>query len=169
MPRATASAHGKTFTAALFLLALGAFFRGASLQSSAVPKPVTMGEELIVVGYERSTAIEALRASKPGAEMLELRAGDAPVAFSLPSTWTMREVRGTTIGAIGRSEDGPGYLRWSVPSRSRVSFITDRPESLLIRAQGSGSVLLKFVDIRLDTEEKQEQSILLQTEAAKLW
>ncbi len=167
MARARKStAHGMFFFSALMIAAISIMMRGGN---AAVPTGDAVPEEqAILAGHAGPVSLSVIRGVRSGLEVVEFEP-DAALFLTVPATWTLREVRGAVLENVQSEPGGTGYTRWTLPSGSRFSFLTDKATHLTVHGAGSGTLLLKIRHIDLQNELTRETTQLLKEGKIQLW
>ncbi len=158
--------HGMMFFSALAVAALSVFMHpGAASIRTDTPN---IEEQAVLVRHGQSTSLTIIRGAREGLEVIDF-APDETASITVPSSWTLREVRGTDLATVTSAADGEGYTRYVLPADSRFSFLTDKADHLTVHDAGSGTLLLKVRIIDLMLERIQESSQLLKGSKMRVW
>lgn len=97
----------------------------------------------------------------------EFTADDNWLAVHVPSTWTVREVRGGEMKDItSRSSISENFSRWSIPPKATLSFwVPLQPTRLLIRnATSNQAIRLLFTDANVRTSAVRSENYLIKNQ-----
>jgi len=130
------------------------------------------GSNNIEMGIEHARPlIVALTMSTNGSSgIVDLRHDSSdPIYVSLPSDWTTREVKGS-LDAVKTDPPTFGFTRWTIPSRTSISFSVPHPPASILMHNPSGIPLqVKLTRIDLTTQMTERDVILIKDVSVNLW
>ncbi len=141
--------------------------------ASAGNRMASVVQEPAVIAVEHGTPLKLTltvgEGKMPG--MLDAsHDGTGPVKLSVPSGWTLREVRNAALKDVPADPPSLGFTRWVLPPRAVLSFSLPAPPTGLTVMNPSGiplHVTLTRVDLAKDTAE--EETFLLTEESLRLY
>lgn len=95
---------------------------------------------------------------------------DEDIKISVPSDWTLREVRNASAKDITSDEPTFGFSRWHLPAHSGVSFYAfNGPESILLHNPSGVQMKVNVVYIEIEAETVERDVILVTDSSVKLY
>ena len=86
------------------------------------------------------------------------------VKISIPSEWTLREVRNATVDDIVSDEPTFGFTRWSIPANAGVSFyVPNYPETAMLHNPSGVQMKVNISNIDIEAQTV-ERNVLLVTD-----
>lgn len=96
--------------------------------------------------------------------------GDEIVKISVPSDWTLREVRNASIEDIASDEPTFGFTRWHLPPHSGASFYAfNAPESVMIHNPSGVQMKVNVVHIEIEAETVERDIVLVTDSSVRLY
>ncbi|PIR53762.1 hypothetical protein COU75_04380 [Candidatus Peregrinibacteria bacterium CG10_big_fil_rev_8_21_14_0_10_42_8] len=95
---------------------------------------------------------------------------DEEIKISVPSDWTLREVRNTPAKDITSDEPTFGFSRWHLPAHSGVSFYAfNGPESILLHNPSGVQMKVNLVTVEIEAETVDRNVILVTDSSVTLY
>ena len=153
--------HGKAAAAGLLVLTV---FSLSSLEFARQRGMVT--GPMIDIGIEHTLPIgvNIEIGAMQGAGIIDIELeSEETVYLSVPSSWTLREVRNTSLDAVISQEPTFGFLRWAIPPYAGVSFyVPEAPGSVLFHNPSNTTAKVHIIRVDLDMDTVEEDVILIQ-------
>lgn len=163
------SLHGRMLTGAIFVLIVSTILSNRAPVGSVAGQPTTDADIALTHATPLSLSVIYARGKKPEVIDLSHDAKDH-VSFTLPSTWELREVRKGGLVHLSSTPSGLGFSLWKIPGGVTASFSIPEPLGhLTLHHLGSGSILVKTMQIDLQTEQTRKNSFLLENSQASAW
>ncbi len=158
--------HGLLAFCALILSGILLLSLRTSLQRQATPMDWTD------IGVQHAGAMSLRIRQSAGRDpaLMELLSEDAAEAFvHLPSSWTLREVRGAARETLATAAADGDYTRWAIPAGVTLSFFAPGDPHLRIHNGSATSLLILATRVDLQKNTSDERSVIVNEKAAELW
>ena len=125
---------------------------------------------LIGVEHEHPLELTLTISAGAGAGIAEVgHRADETMHISIPASWTLREVRGSSLEAITKDPPSFELIRYTLPPHVVLSFTVPAvPEHLTIHNAGASILSVQTVEVHLDTGEV-KRDVQLVKDKAELW
>jgi hypothetical protein len=91
------------------------------------------------------------------------------IRVSVPESWTIREVRGTSLHAITKESASFGLNRYTLPANAVLSFMVPSAPAHLRVLNPTGAVLsIEIAEVHLDTGVVERETVLVK-DKIDLW
>jgi len=153
---------------AVVVLAQGTI-RGDSLDVTAQVNPQTRVE--IGVEHVRPLTLSLTISTNGKNGIADISHDGTGTAYlSLPSSWTRREVRGTSLSTVIADPPTFGYTRWAIPAGATVSYaVPVAPSTILLHNPSGVPLQVKLTRVDLQTQNVERDVILVQDATTELW
>ena len=160
------------------LVAIAAFVVLAGVGMESIQQYASVSgvqeESIVNIGIEHeepaSLLFEVHRKRDAALLRITHESANAPVILSLPTTWERKEVRGIPVNLLRSEVSLLGFTRWHIPRDSSVQFLlTNVPTTLVVHNPNEISLKVTVRDIRLETEDVQENIYLIQKDPTPGW
>jgi len=96
--------------------------------------------------------------------------GEEEVLVSVPSSWRRSEVKNAPLASVTSEAPALGFTRWHFPPKTAVVFYTrDTPTSLMIHNPTKVPLKVQAIRVHMDTEEVEQEIVLVQDESVRVW
>ena len=167
-PSRSAGIHSKAAVAGFVLLAV---FSLTSLQFSKFGGALL--RDTADIGVEHASPlslyIEVGRLSNSA--MIDMYSDTTEtVKISVPSEWSLREVRNATVDDIASDEPTFGFTRWSVPAHAGVSFYAPNgPESIMLHNPSGVQMKVNISNIDIEAQTVERNVLLVTNNSVTLY
>jgi hypothetical protein len=150
-------------TMAAFSLALPT---GGSPKNAKLPTIVTIGVEH---SAPLSLSFSVSRGKLPG--MLQVsHDGSETILLSLPSPWTLKEVRGVALSAVPADKETFGYRRWHLPPKAVLLFsLPTIPDGAQVLNPSKIPLELRIVRVDLQSNTADTDVFLTTDQPQRIW
>jgi hypothetical protein len=138
----------------------------ASLIETGSMKTIDIGIE-----HDKPLALSFEMSSLGGVAIVEIGVdGSERVGLSVPSSWIRREVRGAPIADVTSDEESFGFVRWSLPGSSSVSFrVPHTPGNVVLHNPSGVALKVNVTRVMLPDEVVERDVLLVQESSRELW
>lgn len=163
------SVHGILALSAV--LAVIALARGADHPSASIQSTEQTKQAEIAIEHSMRMALSFSVSAIRGHGIIDISHDAArEIYVSLPSGWTRREVKGTSLATAASDPPMLGYKRWRIPADSTVSFALPVMPPAILAHNPSGIPLEVCVTrVDLDNNRTERNIVLMQEKSVTLW
>jgi len=124
----------------------------------------------IAVEHKDPLSLRVQMSERAGQALIVIeQEGTENISVSVPAAWKRGEVRNASLDAISAEAPMLGFVRWQLPGSSSVTFsILDAPSRLLLHNPTKVPLKVSFMRVNLETDEVEQNVILVKDEAVIL-
>lgn len=153
-------------------LVLGTFIAVALLSMNGFNPTIPRKRDVSIpmtTGGKATVSVTVSRGGSPGMLELSLRTGTG-LQFTLPSSWTLSEVRGMGIEGITSEAPTLGGRTWELHAHGTAAFRMDHaPRSFQIRSVTNTPIAIHVRNIFVRENRVEEQEYLVTDRPLQLW
>ena len=157
-------------------LAIGALSVLAALSvQSILPLTATLraptGTVDIAFEHQQPLSAHVKMSMRNGQSLIEIsHEGEEEILVSIPSSWRRSEVKNAPLASVISEAPALGFTRWRFPPKAAVVFYAeDVPASLLIHNPIKVPLKIEAIRVHLDTEEVEQEIMLVKDEPVQIW
>lgn len=92
------------------------------------------------------------------------------VYINVPESWKRQSVRNASLDSVQSEEPIFGIVRWSIPENAEVLFAThEAPQTITMHNPSKVPLSVRLIKVNLDTDETEQNVILIKDEPTPLW
>ncbi len=152
--------HGKVALASLMAVAVTVI---AGLSGTSLPGQTSRTHPTQDIALEHTAPVTLSLVISEGRNpgIVDLwHDGDTTHHLTVPATWKLREVRGTTLDEVAKSGTGD-FTRLAFPAGSRLSFIAPNPEEIVLHNSSRGMMQVKWKMVDIHERTVREETMLV--------
>lgn len=153
-------------------LALGAVFAIVFLGLASVQVRIPGNEDIRIPLHTQGKAqlmFSISRGGTPGILDIQLKSGTG-VQMTLPSSWTLREVRGMDLSGVTSQAPTLGGRTWTITGKGTTSFwMTSESRSFQLRNTGGNPLAITVKQIFVRENRVETQEYLVTNRPVQVW